>query len=212
MLETHFDKKLGLTDDTYLTIEAPAEGIFKDKGSKFLAFAYPVSTEDEVKFYLEVLRKDHHSARHHCWAYRLGKDGELWRANDDGEPSNSAGKPILGQLQSKCLSNVAVIVVRYFGGTLLGVSGLIQAYKEATADALANAKIIEVQVEAEHTVTFPFEAMNEVMKILKDKSAKIISQTYENACSIGFRIRKMNEEHVIKSLQKIDDVKTVLHS
>ena len=198
---------MGLTDDTYLTIEAPSEGIFKDKGSKFLAYAYPVSSDIEVKSYIDILKKEHHSARHCCWAYRLGKDGEIWRANDDGEPSNSAGKPILGQIQSKGLSNVAIIVVRYFGGTLLGISGLIQAYKEAAADALFNAKVIEVIVESEHYILFPFDAMNKVMKVLKDKSAKIVSQTYENDCNIAFRIRKMDEQIILEALLKIEGVK-----
>ena len=195
---------MGLTDDTYLTIESPSEGIYKDKGSKFLAFAYPIASENELKVHLEQLKKDHHSARHHCWAYRIGKDGELWRANDDGEPSNSAGKPILGQLQSKNISNAGVIVVRYFGGTLLGVSGLMQAYKEATADALENASIIELQVEGEHTVSFPFEAMNEVMKLLKDSAAKIVEQHFNTACEITFKIRKMKEQQIIERLHKIE--------
>jgi len=208
LLETDLTK-LVLADDTYLTIATASEGIFKDKGSKFLAFAYPVSSENELKVHLDILKKNHHSARHHCWAYRIGKDGELWRANDDGEPSNSAGKPILGQIQSKGLSNVGVVVVRYFGGTLLGVSGLMHAYKEATADALENATIIEVQIEGLHNVSFPFDAMNEVMKVLKEKSAKIVSQNYENACSIEFKIRKMHETNVLESLGKIEGIEII---
>ena len=199
-----------LADDTYLTIDSSSEGIYKDKGSKFLAFAYPVSTENDLKQHLTFLKKEHHSARHHCWAYRLGKDGEQWRANDDGEPSNSAGKPILGQIQSKGLSNVGVIVVRYFGGTLLGVSGLMHAYKEATVDALNNATIIEVQIECEHKVSFTFETMNEVMKVLKDNLAKITSQTYDNKCSIHFKIRKMNESSVLEALEKIEGVDVIM--
>ena len=197
---------MDLGHDTYLTIKEPAEGIFKDKGSKFLAFAYPVSTENDVKKLLEMLRKDHHSARHHCWAYRLGKDGELWRANDDGEPSNSAGKPILGQIISKNLSNVAVIVVRYFGGTLLGVGGLIQAYKEAAADALVNATIIEAYLESEYSISFPFSTMNDVMKILKDKSVTILNQNYDSNCTVDFKIRKMNEHLIVSALQKTEGI------
>jgi len=204
--------KLVLADDTYLTIETASEGIFKDKGSKFIAFAYPVSSENDLKVRLDILKKEHHSARHHCWAYRIGKDGEIWRANDDGEPSNSAGKPILGQIQSKGLSNVGVIVVRYFGGTLLGVSGLMHAYKEATADALVNAKIIEVQIELEYRVSFPFEMMNDVMKFLKDNTAKIIAQTYDTACCIDFKIRKTKEKLVLESLNKIEGVNIILNS
>ena len=197
---------MDLVRDTYLTIKEPAEGIFKDKGSKFLAFAYPVLSENDVKKQLDILRKDHHSARHHCWAYRLGKDGELWRANDDGEPSNSAGKPILGQIVSKNLSNVAVIVVRYFGGTLLGVGGLIQAYKEAAAAALDNATIIEAYLESEYSISFPFSIMNDVMKILKEKSVTILTQNYETNCSVIFKIRKMNEDLIVTALQKTEGI------
>jgi uncharacterized YigZ family protein len=204
LLLTEF-KPLDVTDDTYQTIEKPSEGIYKDKGSKFLAFAYPITNENELKIHLELLKKDHHSARHHCWAYRIGKDGEQWRANDDGEPSNSAGKPILGQLQSKNVTNIGVIVVRYFGGTLLGVSGLMQAYKEATIDALQNATFITLQIESEHTITFPFEAMNEVMKIMKESTAKIVSQQFDNNCKITFRIRKMKEQQLLDKIQRIEN-------
>ena len=145
-----------LFDDTYLTIQKPSEGVFKDRGSKFLAFAFPVRTEQEIKEILHLIKKEHHGANHHCYAWRLGADKLAYRANDDGEPNNSAGKPILGQIQSNDLTDIFIVVARYFGGTLLGVSGLINAYREAASDAIKNAEIIEKHVMFEYNTEFSF--------------------------------------------------------
>ena len=157
--------------DSYFTIASESEGLYKDKGSKFLAFAHPVSSLEEVKVLLEHYRKEYYDARHVCYAYMLGADQEEFRANDDGEPSGTAGRPILGQIRSKNLTNVLVVVIRYFGGILLGTSGLIVAYKEATADALSRADIIEKDVMLPRTLRFSYEKMNEVMRTLKDINA-----------------------------------------
>lgn len=192
-----------LFDDSYLTIKSSSEGIFKDRGSKFLAFVFPVKNEQEIKEILNKLKKEHHVANHHCYAWRLGADKLAYRANDDGEPNNSAGKPILGQIQSKDLTDILIVVARYFGGTLLGVSGLINAYREAAADAIKNVEIIEKHVMFEYDTEFSFEQMNSVMKILKDTDAKIISQDYESNCIIKFYIRKSLSGKAEDSLKKI---------
>lgn len=196
-----------LFSDTYLTIEKPAETIFKDKGSKFLAFAYPVENDQQVKEILARLKKEHHTANHHCYAYRLGADKLNFRANDDGEPANTAGRPILGQLQSNDLTNVLIVVVRYFGGTLLGVSGLINAYKTSAADAIKASVIIEKQIMFSYTLRFPFEQLNEVMKLLKQLDAKISNQQFDTDCEIGFSIRKANSEQCEEKLKKIEGLK-----
>ncbi|OFX54518.1 MAG: YigZ family protein, partial [Bacteroidetes bacterium GWA2_30_7] len=150
--------------DTYLTIESQSEGLFKDKGSKFIAFAIPVCNEDEIKQHLESIRKKYYDARHHCYAYRLGLEGNIYRTNDDGEPSNTAGKPIYGQILSNELTNVLIIVVRYFGGILLGTGGLINAYKSASANAIANAKIIKKTEDTLLKIIFDYTITNDVMK------------------------------------------------
>jgi uncharacterized YigZ family protein len=183
-----------LFSDSYYTIEKDAEGIFKDRGSKFLAFAFPVSGENEIKTHLSALKKEHPSARHHCYAWRLGADKQAFRANDDGEPSNTGGKPILGQIQANDLTDVLIVVVRYFGGTLLGVSGLINAYKNAAADAIINCRIEEKFILFEFKIEFSFDDMNPVMKTLKDNECKIISQNYEEVNSILFQVKKSNSE------------------
>jgi uncharacterized YigZ family protein len=180
--------------DSFLSIEEPCEGGFKDRGSKFLAYAFPVCDEEEIKSALLQLRKEHPSARHHCYAWRLGAEKVLFRANDDGEPSGTAGKPILGQIQSKDLSNILIVVVRYFGGTLLGTGGLINAYREAAADAINRANIIEKHIMLEFEAGFNFELMNDVMKLLKDLDAKIISQDFNEKYSLFFYIRKQNKQ------------------
>lgn len=197
-----------LFDDTYKTIAAPSEGIFKDRGSKFIAYAFPVTNEEAVKNHLAELRKEHFSARHHCYAFRLGPDKQHFRANDDGEPSGTAGKPILGQIQSNDLTNVLIVVVRYFGGTLLGVSGLIAAYRGAAADAIANASIIEKQVKEVYELSFPYDAMNSVMKILKDENLEQWAQDFQLACTLRFSVRKNDADRVTEALSKIDGVKT----
>ncbi len=192
-----------LFEDTYLTIKQPTEGLYKDRGSKFLAFAFPIGSEDEIKKQLTSLRKLHPSANHHCYAFRLGADKQSYRTNDDGEPSNTAGKPILGQIQSKDLTNILVVVVRYFGGTLLGVGGLINAYKLAASEAIQNSDIIEKTVNDVYQIQFDYLHMNDVMKIIKDYDIKILSQVSELSCSIKFSLRKSNSTLVYDLLKKI---------
>lgn len=197
-----------LFEDTYQTIETPAEGIFRDKGSKFLAYAYPVKTEDEVKEWLQVLKKAHPTARHHCYAWRFGLDRSVFRANDDGEPSGTAGRPILNVLLSKDVTNVVVFVVRYFGGTLLGVPGLINAYKTATVEALNNATIVQKTVNDIYRVDFEYLQMNDVMKVLKDDAVKILNQQFDNSCSIEFELKKSGINRLIG---KLEDLKVGIH-
>lgn len=175
--------------DTYLTLSAPAQGLYKEKGSKFLSFAYPVETEQEIKEIIEKLRKEYYDARHHCYAYVLGYRQEVYRANDDGEPSSTAGKPIHGQILSYGLTNVLVVVVRYFGGTKLGTSGLINAYKTATDDALAQAKTVEKTVMRSYELRFPYEQMNQVMRIVKDLRLQVLGQEADSECRMRVAVR-----------------------
>ena len=196
-----------LFSDTYLTIEKKSEIIFKDKGSKFLAFAFPVENDAQIKEALLQLKKEHPSANHHCYAYRLGADKLNFRANDDGEPNNTAGKPILGQIQSNDLTNVLIVVVRYFGGTLLGVSGLINAYKSSAAEVIKECNITEKFISFNYMINFPFEHLNDVMKLLKQTDCKIISQQFDNDCEISFSIRKANAEASEEKLKKLNGLK-----
>lgn len=193
-----------LFDDTYTTIKQATEGLFKDRGSKFLAFAYPITNEQEVKKYLDALRSLHPKANHHCYAYRLGIDRNQFRVNDDGEPSGSAGRPILNVLLSKDVTNIIVVVVRYFGGTLLGVPGLINAYKSATAEAITNADLIQKTVNDIYEVSFDFEAMNDVMKVIKEFGLKVSNQVYDNRCTLTIEIRKSILNQVLAKLEKVD--------
>lgn len=178
--------------DSFLTIQQPAEGIFKEKGSKFLAFAIPVQTEDQIKVELELLKKKYFDARHHCYAWILGPDKNRYRANDDGEPNHSAGDPILGQIRSHNLTDVLVVVVRYFGGTKLGVSGLIQAYRTAANEALGQAVIVNKEVLSFFTLQFDYEATPEIMRLVKEFEITIISQVYNTTtfltCSVKQRL------------------------
>ncbi|MCW0482222.1 IMPACT family protein [Gaoshiqia sediminis] len=192
--------------DSYLTIAKPVEGLFKDKGSKFLAFAYPVSSEEEIKEYVQTLKKEHFQARHHCFAWRLGADKTQFRANDDGEPSSTAGKPILGQIQRLDLTNILIVVVRYFGGTLLGVSGLINAYRAAAADTLAHAEIIEKLVEVPFWVEFDYLNMNSVMKIFKDENLPQEKNEFDLRCRIKTSIRQGEAERLFEAFRKIEGV------
>lgn len=191
-----------LFEDTYKTLEERCTGLFKEKGSKFITWAVPVKTEEEVKLVLEELRKEYYDARHHCYAYILGPDKSAWRANDDGEPSGTAGKPIHGQLLSFDLTNVLIVVIRYFGGTKLGVSGLINAYKTAARDAIISGKIIELTVNEVYKIEFPYESMNEIMRIIKDESAQIIDNQFINNCIITYTIRKRDADKVNLRLRK----------
>ena len=175
--------------DAYKSIAAPAQGLFKDNGSRFIAFAYPVETEEQVKELVQALRKEYHDARHHCFAYRLGYKGDVWRASDDGEPSGSAGRPILGQIDSLGLSDVLVVVVRYFGGIKLGIPGLIRAYKTSTADALSSAQIVDKIASRHFRLQFDYLSMNAVMKVLKDMDLPQSNQLFGERCSIQVRVR-----------------------
>ena len=176
-------------NDTFKSISGPSEGLYKEKGSKFLAFAYPVVSEEEVRTVLDRIRKEYYDARHHCYAYRLGLTGNVWRYNDDGEPSSTAGRPIYGQILSRELSDVLIVVVRYFGGTKLGVPGLIQAYKTAAADALDHARTVEKVASERYAVTFDYVAMDRVMRILKDMGIQPSGYTAEDACRMEMDVR-----------------------
>ena len=189
--------------DTYKTISTPTDGIYKEKGSKFLAFAIPVNTVDEVKEIVKNYRKEYYDARHVCYAYMLGAERKNFRANDDGEPSGTAGKPILGQINSFELTNILVIVVRYFGGILLGTGGLVVAYKEATVDALKKAEIIEKTVDATISINFDYVLMNEVMRVIKDTNVQILSQGYENNCNLKLSVRLKEVELLKSKFEKI---------
>lgn len=175
--------------DSYNSIANPSEGLFKDNGSRFIALAYPVETEEEVKEIVDGLKKKYHDARHHCYAYRLGYDGARYRANDDGEPSGSSGRPILGQIDSKGLSDVLVVVVRYFGGIKLGIPGLIRAYKTSTADALESAEIVEKIASRWFKVQFEYMGMNDVMKIVKDMDLEMSNQVFDLSCCMDVKVR-----------------------
>ena len=189
--------------DTYNSIGAPSEGLFKDLGSRFIARAYPVESEDEVRDIVAALRKEYHDARHHCYAYRLGLDGAQWRAADDGEPAGSAGRPILGQIDSAGLSDILVVVVRYFGGIKLGIPGLIRAYKTSTADALANARVIEKVAGRWYTLHFPYDDLPAVMKLAKDMDLPQRGQSFLSECTLEVRVRLSVEQDFLERIKKI---------
>ncbi len=189
--------------DTYKTIISEAEGLYKEKGSKFLSFAMPVSTADQAKEIVKEYRKKYYDARHVCYAYMIGAERTDFRANDDGEPSGTAGRPILGQINSRELTNVLVIVIRYFGGILLGTGGLVVAYREATADALDQTEIIEKTVDIRISISFDYVLMNDVMRVIKDVNAQITAQTYVNQCMMQLSIRKQDAELLSSKLKKI---------
>ncbi len=193
-------------DDTYKTIAAPAEGLYKEKGSKFLAFAYPVRTVDEVKAHLEQLRKDYFDARHHCYAYILGPRKDAFRANDDGEPSGTGGRPIHGQLLSTDLTDTLIVVVRYFGGILLGASGLANAYKTAARDAIDHATIVEKTIDCRYRLLFAYETMNDVMRILKDFDLKPENPVYALDCSLEVSVRQSQS---VRLYDRVADLRTV---
>lgn len=182
--------------DKYLTIKHKSEGIYKEKGSKFIAFAHRINDEQSALGVIEEYRKSYYDARHVCFAWRLGAEGERFRMNDDGEPSGTAGKPIYGQLLSYGVTNVLIVVIRYFGGTKLGVSGLISAYREAASDALKNAEIREEIITESHTITFPYTLLNEVMRFIKDEALHIENQTFESDCTLRFSVRLSDAERV----------------
>lgn len=196
-----------LFDDTYKTVNEPCEGIYRDRGSKFIANIYPVRSEGEVKDLLLKLQSLHPKARHYCWALRLSPDRSVFRVNDDGEPSGTAGKPILNTLLSFDVTNILAVVVRYFGGTLLGVPGLINAYKSATIDALENASIVERTVNSTYRITFGYLRMNDVMKIIKDEDLKIYNQEFDVGCRLDVDIRQSSLNAIIAKLEKIEGLK-----
>ena len=189
--------------DEFKTVKNISEGFYSEKRSKFLAFAHHVETVDEIKELLAQYRKKYYDARHVCYAYMLGASREEFRANDDGEPSSTAGKPILGQINSNELTDILIVVVRYYGGVNLGTSGLIIAYREAAADAIAHATIEIRQVEERIVFKFPYEMMNDVMRVVKDMQPRIISQTYDNTCEITLSIRQSEASQLRSRLEKL---------
>jgi uncharacterized YigZ family protein len=196
-----------LFEDTYLTIAEVGEGVFRDRGSKFLAFVYPIRSDAEIKPIVARLKADHPKANHHCWALRLSPDRSVFRVNDDGEPSGTAGRPILNTLLSHNITNIAVVVVRYFGGTLLGVPGLINAYKVATEEALKSVKIVEKTVNDFYQVSFNYLQMNDVMKLIKNENLNIIEQQFDTDCLVKIEVRKSQVEKIMGLLHHIAGVK-----
>ncbi|NQV02421.1 MAG: YigZ family protein [Bacteroidia bacterium] len=197
------------SSDTYFSIDSESQGSIREKASKFIAFAFPVVSDEEVKTQLGLLRKEYYNANHHCYAYRIGHpETAIYRINDDGEPSGSAGKPIYGQLLSRNLSDLLLVVIRYFGGTKLGIPGLIQAYKSAASEALDQNMIIKKTITSKLHVTFPALQMNDVMRILKQEAAEILSQEYEEQYTIHFSIRKSKNDLIRTRLSALANIST----
>ncbi|MCX6221516.1 MAG: YigZ family protein [Bacteroidia bacterium] len=193
-----------MAPDTYQSIDHPSEGLYKEKGSKFISFAFPVQNEETIKDILAGIRKEHFSARHCCYAWSLGIGQERYRVNDDGEPSGTAGRPIFGQIQSHQLTNILLVVVRYFGGTLLGVSGLIQAYKQAASDAISNTMIITRTVEHILEIKFDYAAMNNLMQLIKEEQLEIVTTHFDLQCTIQIKVRSTRLEDVESKIAKIE--------
>jgi uncharacterized YigZ family protein len=194
-------------NDTYKTLAGESKGIYKDRGSRFIAHAYPVSSEEEIKLILKTIKKKYHNARHHCYAYRLGVEKVIYRTNDDGEPSNSAGKPILTQIKKNSLTNIVVVVIRYFGGTLLGVGGLINAYSSATADALTNASIQTKTINNIYELQFSYTSMNNVMKVINEEKLTQVEHKFDLNSSIKISVRKSRSKNVVDRLDQIEGLK-----
>ncbi|MCL6295981.1 IMPACT family protein [Jejuia spongiicola] len=193
--------------DTYKTISKSTESIlFKDKNSKFFGYAFPVTTEDDVKFYIKKLKKEHHAARHWCYAYQIGKEKTIYRANDDGEPNNSAGMPIYGQIQSYNVTNILIVVVRYFGGVKLGVGGLINAYKTTAQLTLDASNILKKTINVDYLITFDYKNMNTVMRIIKEKSLNIINQKLEMDCQITISVRKKEANQIFEIFNHLFEI------
>jgi len=196
-----------MENDTYNTLASPSEEtLYKEKNSKFFGYAYPITTEDEVKGIIEHLRKQHHSARHWCYAFQLGTDKIYYRANDDGEPNNSAGMPIYGQIQSFGVTNVLVVSVRYFGGVKLGVGGLISAYKTSAQMALEASDIVERTIDIHYTLKFGYQNMNKVMRVIKEKNLEIVSQKMEMDCEMVISTRKKNAPMVLEAFENLYEI------
>ena len=189
--------------DTYRSISGESEGLFKDNGSRFIAKAYPVESEEEVKMIVGSLKKEYHDARHHCYAYRLGYRGDVFRANDDGEPSSSAGRPILGQIDSNGLSDILIVVVRYFGGIKLGIPGLIRAYKTSSSDAISNAEIVTKIASRRYSLNFGYVAMNDVMRMVKDLGLEQKGQDFGTECRLDLSVRLSAEKDFLDRVSKI---------
>jgi len=196
--------------DTYKTLQAPSEGLYKEKGSKFLAYAFPVSTEQQIKEIITQLKKEHHSARHHCFAWRLGAENQSFRINDDGEPSGTAGRPILGQIQKQELTDILVVVVRYFGGVLLGTSGLTNAYKLAANEVLKNASIIAKIIKYPVEINFDYLATNELMQVLKEFGIEITESHFDLKCRVKIMVRKELTAIVLEKLNKTENLNAVI--
>ena len=192
--------------DCYKTVRSLSEGSYTEKRSRFLSFCMPVKTAEEVKAYVDTYRKKYYDARHVCWAYMLGADRSVFRANDDGEPSSTAGKPILGQINSNELTDILIIVVRYFGGIELGTSGLIVAYRTAAAEAIATANIVEQTVDETFTITFEYPYLNSIMRIIKEDKPTVVSQSFEMTCEMTLRIRQSQSETLKARLQKVETI------
>ncbi len=189
--------------DEYSSISGESTGLFKDRGSKFIAIAVPVNSTEAIKEILDNIKKNYHDARHHCYAYKLGTGDDDWRVNDDGEPSGTAGNPIMGQIRSYKLTNIMIVVVRYFGGTLLGTGGLINAYRNAARNALENAEIINKTVKCTYNLNFPYESMNEIMKVVKEENLEQSDQVFEIDCSMKVHFRVSLENKIIKKFTLI---------
>lgn len=196
-------------DDTYKTISGVSEGVITEQRSKFIAYAVPVSTPGQVKEVVDAYRKQYYDARHVCWAYMLGADRQTFRANDDGEPSSTAGKPILGVINSNELTDILIVVIRYFGGVKLGTGGLIVAYRAAAAEAVANAGIISKTVDEDMEVSFEYPLLNSVMRIVKEENPIVLSQEFEMTCRMSLRIRKSEAERLRNRLEKVEGVSFV---
>lgn len=196
-----------MESDTYLTIKAFSQGLFKEKGSRFIALAFPVTTQEEIKSILDNIRKEHHAARHHCYAWILGQDRLTYRMSDDGEPSGSAGRPILGQINAFELTNTLIIVVRYFGGKLLGISGLINAYRSAAESAINNNEITELYIRDYFELIFPYTSVNDVMKVIKDDEIAQSNQKFELECRLTINFRTSDREKIINALSRIDGLR-----
>lgn len=197
-------------NDTYRTITKVSEGYFRDRGSKFYAFAYPVESEEEIKDIQAALRKEYYDARHHCYAWQLGAEKTSYRINDDGEPSSSAGKPIFGRIQSHDLTNIFIVVIRYFGGVKLGVPGLINAYKTAAEEAIEKNKIVTRTINEIFELKYEYPIMNDVMRVIKDDNVKMIFQEFEMTCRIHISVRRSEAEQLKQKMLKIRKL-TVTH-
>ena len=196
-----------MDSDVYKTIKSTSEGVYKEKGSRFVSIAIPISNQEEIKPLIDEIRKKHHLARHHCFAYMIGAEKQIWRVNDDGEPSGTAGRPILGQINSFGLTNLVIVVSRYFGGTLLGVSGLINAYRTAASSALENAEKIEKTLQEYYEITYPYISMNDFMRILKEENIGQSEQSFDLDCRILLNFRVTLKERILNRLSRIDGLK-----